>query len=191
MTKLKIAYRDPASLTPYGNNPRENDNAVPYLMNSIERYGFLVPVVVDRHDVIVAGHTRVKAALELGLKEVPVVCAADLTPEKVAEFRLIDNKISELSWWDQDKLKLEMDKLDLSWEDYGFEPMMMPEDLPVWDGPEESSDEGGAGSDDGPGKPYAAVEGGCRLLVTVPEDTDPDSIIDLLKGEGCRVKVMD
>ncbi len=190
MTKLKITYRDPASLTPYADNPRENDNAVPYLMNSIERYGFLIPVVVDRHDVIVAGHTRVKAAMELGLTEVPVVCATDLTPEKVDEFRLVDNKISELSWWDQDKLKSEMDKLDLAWEDYGFEPMIMPDDLPVWDGPEVTAEEqDDAGADEQ--TTYTATEGGCRLLVTVPEDMDPDSIIDLLKGEGCRVKVMD
>ncbi len=190
MTKLKITYRDPASLTPYADNPRENDNAVPYLMNSIERYGFLIPVVVDKHDVIVAGHTRVKAAMELGLKEVPVICAADLTPEKVDEFRLIDNKISELSWWNQDKLKLEMDKLDLAWEDYGFEPMIMPDDLPVWDGPVEEEEAGGdTETDDQPA--YTAVEGGCRLLVTVPESMDPDGIVELLKGEGCRVKVMD
>ena len=91
-------------LTPYENNPRINDKAVEYVANSIKEFGFKVPIVVDENNIIVAGHTRLKASKKLGLEQVPVIVASDLTDEKVRAFRLADNKVSELAEWDEEKL---------------------------------------------------------------------------------------
>ena len=99
-------------LTPYENNPRINDAAVPYVANSIRDFGFKVPIIVDRDGVIVAGHTRFKAALSLGMDKVPCIVADDLTPEQVAAFRLADNKVGEIAEWDMDALSAELAALD-------------------------------------------------------------------------------
>lgn len=191
MTKLKINYRDPKSLTPYENNPRENDNAVPYLMNSIEEYGFLNPIIVDRNDVIVAGHTRVKAALELGLKEVPVIRAEDLSKEQADAFRLIDNAVAEKSYWDVDALQEEMAKLDLNWEDFGLEPFDIPDDMPViWDSGEAEPVKEAEG-DALPMGEYTESSDTVRLMVFVPEGVDLSGVRTYLENEGCRVKQLD
>ncbi len=93
----------------YERNPRRNDQAVEAVAASIREFGFKVPVVVDCDGVLIAGHTRLKAARRLGLAEVPVIRAADLTPEQVAAFRLADNKLHELSTWDFELLPLELE----------------------------------------------------------------------------------
>ena len=91
-------------IKPYGKNPRKNDNAVPYVAESIKQFGFKVPIVIDRNGVIVAGHTRYKAAKQLKMKTVPCLVADDLTDEQVRAFRLADNKVAELAEWDIDLL---------------------------------------------------------------------------------------
>ena len=104
-------------IKPYENNPRHNDNAVDAVANSIREFGFKVPIVVDSDGVIVAGHTRYKAAKKLGLQKVPCIVADDLTDEQVKAFRLADNKVGELATWDLDTLKVELDnigEIDLS-----------------------------------------------------------------------------
>lgn len=93
-------------LKPYEKNPRMNDNAVPYVANSIKEFGFKVPIIIDKKNVIVAGHTRYKAARQLGLETVPCIIADDLTPKQIKAFRLTDNKVSDYSIWDN-KLLLE------------------------------------------------------------------------------------
>lgn len=111
-------------LKPYENNPRINDDAVDYVANSIEEFGFKVPIIIDENNVIVAGHTRLRAAQKLGLKVVPVVVADDLTPEQIKAFRLADNKTAEFSTWDYEKLGVEMQALetsDINMIDFGFE----------------------------------------------------------------------
>ena len=108
MEKTKVTYIDVDSLIPYANNPRLNDNAVDAVAASIKEFGFKVPIVVDGENVIINGHTRLKAAHKLGLKQVPVIVADDLTPEQVKAFRLADNKTSELAEWDLDKLDIEL-----------------------------------------------------------------------------------
>lgn len=75
-------------LKPYENNPRRNDNAVEYVENSIKQFGFKVPLVIDKDNVIVCGHTRYKAAKKLKIESVPCVIADDLTEEQVKAFRL-------------------------------------------------------------------------------------------------------
>ena len=104
-------------IKPYENNPRHNDNAVDAVANSIREFGFKVPIVVDSDGVIVAGHTRYKAAKKLGLKTVPCLVADDLNEEQINAFRLADNKVGEIATWDLDALKVELDnigEIDLS-----------------------------------------------------------------------------
>lgn len=112
MEKTKVTYMDTDSLIPYANNPRSNDNAVDAVAASIKEFGFKVPIVVDGENVIINGHTRLKAAHKLGLKQVPVIVADDLTPEQAKAFRLADNKTSELAEWDADKLQIELEGID-------------------------------------------------------------------------------
>ena len=99
-------------IKPYDNNPRENENAVENVMNSIREYGFKVPLVVDKNLVIVTGHTRYEASLRLGLEEVPCIIADDLTDEQIKAYRIADNKVAEYSDWDYDKLFVELKELE-------------------------------------------------------------------------------
>jgi ParB-like chromosome segregation protein Spo0J len=108
MEKLKIEYVDIDSIKPYKNNPRINEKAIPYVANSIKDFGFKVPIVLDKNNEIVAGHTRYKASLELGLKEVPCIVADDLNEEQIRAFRLVDNKVAEFSLWDLKTLSEEL-----------------------------------------------------------------------------------
>ena len=101
-------------LKDYDNNPRNNDLAVEKVKYSIERFGFLFPVIVDVNFVIVAGHTRVRACRELGIQSVPCIVADELTDEQINFFRLVDNKTSEYSDWDFEKLKNELSQIDLT-----------------------------------------------------------------------------
>ncbi|MCZ3621881.1 ParB N-terminal domain-containing protein [Lactobacillus mulieris] len=96
------------SIKPYPNNPRLNDNAVDKVANSIKEFGFQQPIVVDKDGVVIVGHTRLKAAKKLGLKEVPVVYATNLNEEQVKAYRLADNKVGEESVWDNKKLLEEL-----------------------------------------------------------------------------------
>ncbi len=79
-------------IKPYEKNPRKNDDAVEYVANSIKEFGSKVPIVIDKQNVIVAGHTRYKASKQLGLKEVPCIVADDLTDEQIKAYRLADQK---------------------------------------------------------------------------------------------------
>ena len=109
-------------LKPYVNNPRFNDDAVEYVANSIKEFGFKVPIVLDKNNEIVAGHTRYKASLELGLKEVPCIIADDLNEEQIKAFRLADNKVSEKASWNFDLLDEEIeDIINIDMSDFGFE----------------------------------------------------------------------
>ena len=108
-------------IKPYENNPRFNDEAVEYVAKSIKEFGFKVPMVIDKDNVIVAGHTRFKAAMELGLTEVPCIVADDLTEEQVKAFRLADNKVSEKAGWNYELLDEELEEiLDIDMQDFGF-----------------------------------------------------------------------
>ena len=98
-------------LIPYANNPRFNDNAVDKVAESIKQFGFKVPIVIDANNEIIAGHTRLKAAKELGLEKVPCIIADDLSPEQVKAFRLADNKTSEFADWDFKLLESEFEEL--------------------------------------------------------------------------------
>ena len=101
-----------SQLHEYDNNPRNNDSAVDAVAESIREFGFKVPIVIDGDNVIVCGHTRVKAAQKLGMETVPCIIADDLTPEQIKAFRLADNKTGELAGWDFAKLEEELAALD-------------------------------------------------------------------------------
>ena len=105
---MKITEIELSTLHEYENNPRNNDGAVDAVAASIREFGFKVPVIVDGDNVIVAGHTRVKAARKLGMSAVPCIIADDLTPEQIRAFRLADNKTAELAGWDFTKLEEEL-----------------------------------------------------------------------------------
>ena len=105
---MEIIYKKLDEIRPYANNPRNNDNAVDAVAASIREYGFKQPIVIDVNGEIVAGHTRLKAAKKLGLKEVPCILADDLTPEQVKAYRLADNKVAELASWDFEILESEL-----------------------------------------------------------------------------------
>ncbi len=108
---MKIELRPVAEIKPYEKNPRFNDAAVDAVAESIRRFGFRQPIVVDADGVIVCGQTRWKAAQKLGLAEVPVHVATDLTPEQVRAYRIADNKTAELAEWNLDLLPIELAEL--------------------------------------------------------------------------------
>ena len=114
-------------LKPYEHNPRNNDEAVSAVAKSIEEFGFKVPIIIDKDNSIVCGHTRMKAAIKLGLERVPCIIADDLSEDQIKAFRLADNKVSELATWDMEALESELkelDEMDLDFDmsDFGFEP---------------------------------------------------------------------
>lgn len=118
---MQIIYIQPAELKPYHDNPRKNDRAADAVAASIQEFGFKVPIVIDKDYEIIAGHTRLKAAIKLGLTEVPCIIADDLTPEQIKAFRLADNKTAELAEWDFDLLELELSGIELDMSVFGFE----------------------------------------------------------------------
>ena len=118
---MKIIEKKIEELREYENNPRHNDSAVEAVAESIREFGFKVPVIIDADGVIVAGHTRVKAAEALNLETVPCIVADDLTPEQIKAFRLADNKTGELATWDFAKLEAELAELDnIDMSAFGF-----------------------------------------------------------------------
>ena len=112
-----------SDLKPYENNARLNDNAVPALMESIKRFGFVVPIVITREKSIVCGHTRVKAASKLGMGQIPCVYADGLTEAEIRALRLADNKVSEIAMWDMEKLDAELASIgsEIDMSDFGFD----------------------------------------------------------------------
>ncbi len=121
MSKLKIEYKPISEVIPYERNPRQNDDAVQYVMESIKEFGFINPILLDGNGTIMAGHTRLKAAKELGMTEVPVVYVDELNEEQVKAFRLADNKTAEFASWDEGLLEQELaDILDLDMSLFGF-----------------------------------------------------------------------
>ena len=102
-----------SELREYESNPRLISNeAVDKVAESIKEFGFKVPIIIDENNVIVAGHTRKLAAESIGMEEVPVTIADDLTEDQIKAFRLADNKVSEFSEWDFEKLEEEINSIE-------------------------------------------------------------------------------
>lgn len=109
---MEIIEKRLDEIRPYERNPRRNDAAVQYVAESIRQFGWKQPIVIDLDGVIVAGHTRYKAAQSLGLEKAPCVIADDLTPEQVRAYRLADNKVSDFSVWDNKLLLEELEEIE-------------------------------------------------------------------------------
>ena len=127
---MQIIYKKPSELNPYKNNPRFNDEAVAMVKESIQRFGFNVPITIDKHGVIVTGHTRHKAALQLGLAEVPCIVLENLNDDQVKAFRLVDNRTSEMAKWDFQALAIELEGITMDMTPFSFE---LPEADPELD----------------------------------------------------------
>nr|DAE14249.1 MAG TPA: ParB protein [Siphoviridae sp. ct0uL16] len=120
--EFNVIEIDISSITPYKNNPRNNEKAIDYVAESIKNFGFRVPIIIDKDNVIVAGHTRYKAAKQLEIKKVPCIVISDLTPEQIRAFRIADNKVSEYSTWNEEMLRKELLNLsDFELQSIGFQ----------------------------------------------------------------------
>lgn len=108
---MNIINKKIDEVIPYVNNPRNNAGAVDKVAMSIKEFGFKVPIVIDLKNEIITGHTRVLAAKQLGLSEVPCIVADDLSDEQVKAFRIADNRVAEFSEWDADLLLAEIEDL--------------------------------------------------------------------------------
>ncbi len=115
--RLQIVMKQVSDIASYASNPRRNERTALKVKQSIEQFGFKNPILIDENNVIVSGHARHKAAMMLGMQEVPCVYVSGLTPEKVRAFRIADNKTAEIAGWDFDKLCQEM----VSLSDAGFD----------------------------------------------------------------------
>ena len=118
---MEILNKKVQELKGYSNNPRKNAQAIEAVANCIKEFGFLVPIVIDTNNIIVAGHTRLKAAQKLEMQTVPCILADDLTPEQIRAFRLVDNKVGELADWKFDKLEQELAEINIDMGRFGFE----------------------------------------------------------------------
>ena len=108
---IQIVYLPISEIRDYENNPRDNDKAVEAVARSIKRFGVRSPAIIDRDNVLIAGHTRIKAAKQLGMTEFPCVRADDLTKNEAKAFRLADNRVQEDSQWDTEALAAEFSAL--------------------------------------------------------------------------------
>lgn len=117
---MQIINMPVSALKEYENNPRLNDEAVEYVARSIESFGFKNPIIIDPENVIIAGHTRLKAAKFLEMDEVPCIVADDLTEDQVKAFRLADNKVAEMAKWDLAALNVELDAIEMDMGEFGF-----------------------------------------------------------------------
>ncbi len=113
----KIEIWDIEKVIPYDRNPRKNDHAVDAVAASLREFGFKQPVVVDKDGVVIVGHTRLKAAISLGLKKIPIHIAEDLSAEQVKAYRIADNQTATLADWDIELLPIELSELN----DAGFD----------------------------------------------------------------------
>ena len=114
---LKVEIWPIDRLVPYCRNPRKNDEQVDRMVSAIKEFGFRIPVVAKSDGSVVDGHLRLKAAQKLGMKEVPVALADELTDAQVKAFRLLANKSANWAQWDDELLKLELEDLrDMSYD---------------------------------------------------------------------------
>ena len=187
---MQICNMKITDIIPYDKNPRLNDGAVEAVANSIKEFGWRAPIVVDKDMVIICGHTRLKAAIQLGLEEVPVHIADNLTPEQVQAYRIADNKTGEIAEWDYSLLPVELKEL----QDSDFDLSLLGFDADELDkllnGEEENVvAEGETDADAVPEVPEVAVSkrgevyqlGKHRLMCG--DSTKPEDVAKLLDGE--------
>lgn len=181
---MEIEVLKLGDITPYDKNPRKNDASVDKVAASIKAFGFKVPIVIDKNNVVVCGHTRLKAAKKLKMDEVPCIRADDLTEEQIKAYRLADNKVGEDSQWDLDLLDEELgDIFEIDMEEFGFD-LSIPDDDAVDDDyevepPEEPKSERG----------QIYQLGDHRVMCG--DATNPDDVKKLCGGELCDLYLTD
>lgn len=121
---IKIIEKAVADLVPYENNARINGQAVDAVANSIREFGFKNPIIIDKGNVIIAGHTRLLAAIRLGIDKVPCIIADDLSDEQIKAFRIADNSTAQLADWDLEKLNAELADIDMDMSLFGLDEQM-------------------------------------------------------------------
>lgn len=191
---MRVEMRPIDSIKPYEQNPRQNEDAVDAVARSIQEFGFRQPIVVDEQLVIIVGHTRHKAAIKLGMTEVPVHVAVSLSPEQARAYRIADNQAAALSEWDYDLLPIELAALKDSNYDLtllGFDHDELASLL------EPSGNPGLTDPDEVPETPDEAVTrpgdlwvlGDHRLLCG--DSTRPDQLARLMAGRSARMVFTD
>ena len=132
---MKLERLKLADIEPYKNNPRKNDDAVNAVAESIRQCSYITPIIVDEDHVIIAGHTRYKALVALGMDEVECLICDGLTEEQKKKYRLYDNKTAEMASWDQKKLSAELCDVDFQGYDFGQPETALPDDESEETGP--------------------------------------------------------
>lgn len=190
MNLVQVKNVEIGKIIPYEHNPRDNAEAVEPVANSIKEFGWQQPIVVDKDGVIIAGHTRYKAALKLKLKEVPVVYAEGLSDEQVKAYRLADNKSGELAVWDDDLLASELkelnDSLDIDMSDFGFDDIDS-----LTDDTEAEDDNFDEKLPDEPKSKLGQVYKLGRHTLMCGDSTDSESVRRLLNGTKADLLVTD
>lgn len=170
---MKIVDVKIDDVKPYENNPRKNDNAVSSVAESIRQFGFLQPLVLDPDNTIVVGHTRYKAARELGLETVPAVYADDLSESQIKAYRLLDNRLNEIAVWDIPSLRVELDDLpDFDFSDFGISFDLNDQDIDISDLFDQDT-----ASDESKEKTF-------EILVYCGDKEEQDRIFKALREEG-------
>ena len=175
-------------LIPYARNPRKNDHAVEQMAAVIAEFGFRIPIIAKSTAEVVDGHLRLKAALRLGLEQVPVILADDLTPTQIKALRILANRSATWADWDEDLLRLELEELKLDDFDLALTGFDADELLDIMAG-DEPNHEGQTDEDEAPEVPVTPVSksgdvwimGGHRLLCG--DSTDAASYVLLLEGK--------
>lgn len=185
---MEIEYISVDSLTPYINNPRKNDQAVDKVAASIAEFGFKVPIVIDKTNVIVTGHTRYKAAQKLNMQQVPCILADDLTDAQIKAFRLADNRVAEEAEWDMDRLQIELEglkELDFDLSNIGFDMSELEEIMGQDVSTEVIEDEPPELPEDPEAKRGEIWQLGKHRLMC-GDSTSPEDIQQLMNGEKAR-----
>lgn len=171
VTNMKIS-----ELKEYESNPRLISNeAVDKVAESIKEFGFKVPIIIDENNVIVAGHTRKLAAESIGMEEVPVTVADDLTEDQIKAFRLADNKVSEFSEWDFEKLEEEINSIENEFTGFSAEDIKK-----MFDDDEEEESFDDVGDD---------LEKTMEVIIECDDEKTQQELYERLTEEGytCRV----
>ena len=121
MAEMKLRKVRIDEIREYENNPRNNDKAIEPVMNSIKKFGYVSPIIVDEDGVILAGHTRIQALRRMGAEEAEVIVISGLTEEERKSYRIADNRTREFARWDGNLLEIEMREINADdWQQFGF-----------------------------------------------------------------------
>ena len=194
---MQIIYKPVQEIVPYAKNPRKNDDAVDKVIESIKEFGFRNPLILDSSGVVIAGHTRLKAAIKLGMSEVPCIMADDLTPEKVKAYRIADNKSAEYSKWDFEALAAELDDLQKAGYDLSLTAFAQDELDDILDSlePEKPVEDDGFDEEIDPEEIPFTHSGDIWLLdghrVMCGDSTKPDAVGALMNGQRADMSLTD